>query len=204
MGGDRCLAKPRSAQRLFCRGAATCPATCRCALSRPPACRLPRRGSTTDLQPFTRARPLHGELTKNKRSTKTAHKLAKHKHKRHVCVNATREASDNSACQVHMLCLPFFTHAHTHQGRCLVTLSGALQLVHSSSLSQGKREHSLQNVQTPTSSLQSVSETRKRSTKTTITAWYKLLVCCGTHLQTKQPNGYYLRLIWRAKPNNHS
>ena len=119
---------------------------------------------------------LHGELTKNKHSTKTARKLAKHKHKRHVCVNANREASDNSACQVHTLWLPFFTHTHTHQGRCLVTLSGALQLVHSSSLSQGKREHSLQNVQTPTSSLQSVSETRKRSTKTTITAWYKLLV----------------------------
>jgi len=117
-------------------------------------------------KPFTRARPLHGELPKNKHLTKTARKLTKHKHKRYVCVNANREASDNSTCQVHTLWLPFFTHTHTHQGRCLVTLSGALQLVHSSSLSQGKREHSLQNVQTPTSSLQSVSETRKRSTKT--------------------------------------
>ena len=29
-------------------------------------------------------------------------------------------------------------------------------------------------------------------------------MCCGIHPQTKQPNGYYLRLIWRAKPNNHS
>ena len=66
--------------------------------------------------PFTRARPLHGELTKNKHLTKTARKLTKHKHKRYVCVNANREASDNSTCQVHTLWLPFFTHTHTKEG----------------------------------------------------------------------------------------
>lgn len=51
-------------------------------------------------------------------------------------------------------------------------------------LEPGKREHSCQNVQTSNSSLQSVSEIRKRSPMTKNTPWYKRLACSGVHLQT--------------------